>query len=258
MEALPLAEAIQRFAAGHKIRRLTLFENLGRSPESGPSRQLITNSNQYGLTKGGYNAEYLELTEDGKLASGDESLGRARLAARLELAITRIEPFNVLYERYRDNRLPTLSLLRDFVIERGVPANKAGECVETFLANSRDLRLARNYAGAERLLTFELLLAEIEAGTEIDLESRDDANGSDLESPTSLHIVPPLQPSSAARVLAETSDLSNVCFLISPIGGEGTEQRKHANLVLTGLRPSPTRHAVAGLGGRAPVGGWRP
>jgi integrase len=28
--------------------------------------------------------------------------------------------------------------------------------------------------------------------------------------------------------------------------------------LLTGLHPSPTRHAVAGLGGRAPVGGMRP
>ena len=30
---------------------------------------------------------------------------------------------------------------------------------------------------------------------------------------------------------------------------------KDESLRLTGLRPSPTRHAVAGLGGRAPVGG---
>lgn len=38
MEALPLAEAIQRFGAGQKIRRLTLFDNLGRSPDSGSSK----------------------------------------------------------------------------------------------------------------------------------------------------------------------------------------------------------------------------
>lgn len=75
MEALPLAEPIQRFGSGQKIRRLTLFENLGRSPDSGSSRQLITNSAQYGLTKGSYNAEYLELTDDGRIASGDDSLG---------------------------------------------------------------------------------------------------------------------------------------------------------------------------------------
>src|SRR5687768_17842229 len=43
-EALELADAIQRFAAGHRIRRLTLFENLGKAPDSGHSRALITAS----------------------------------------------------------------------------------------------------------------------------------------------------------------------------------------------------------------------
>src|SRR5438874_744418 len=75
---------IQRFAAGQRIRRLTLFENLKRPAESSSSRQLVTNSVQYGLTKGGYTAEYLELTDDGRIASSDESLGKPRLAARFE------------------------------------------------------------------------------------------------------------------------------------------------------------------------------
>src|SRR5207248_452254 len=100
MEALPLADAIQRFAAGQRIRRLTLFENWGKSPDSVSSRQLITNSSQYGLTKGGYTAEFLELTDEGRLASSDESVGKTRLAARLELAITRIAPFNSIYEQF--------------------------------------------------------------------------------------------------------------------------------------------------------------
>src|SRR5947208_2166486 len=50
-EALTIANAIQQFAAGQPIRRLRLFEQLGKSPDSGPSRQLITNSAKYGLTK---------------------------------------------------------------------------------------------------------------------------------------------------------------------------------------------------------------
>jgi hypothetical protein len=40
--------------------------------------------------------------------------------------------------------------------------------------------------------------------------------------------------------------------------GDSCDRRLDPATVLTGLRPSPTRHAVAGLGGRAPVGGWRP
>ncbi|HEX3852618.1 MAG TPA: hypothetical protein VHW01_16735, partial [Polyangiaceae bacterium] len=230
MEALPLAEAIQRFAAGQKIRRLTLFENLNRSSDSGPSRQLVTNSAQYGLTTGGYSAEYLELTEDGKLASGDDSLGRARLAARLELAIGRIEPFNALYEQFKANRLPTLAVLRDFAVENGTAAENANECVETFLANARDLGLVRNYAGAERLLTFEMLLEELEEGSLPD--SGDDEEHEEAESGPPLRVHHDAESSSTSRILAEAADLSNICFLISPIGIDGSDQRRHANLVL--------------------------
>ena len=119
MEALPLAEAIQRFAAGQRVRRLTLFERLQKSPDSGHSRQLVTNSSQYGLTRGGYSADWLELTDEGALASGDESLGRTRLAARLDLAFARIDPFNRLYQQFRENRLPAPAVLKDFVLENG-------------------------------------------------------------------------------------------------------------------------------------------
>src|SRR5438876_4690768 len=49
-EALVIAQGVQQYASGQKIRRLTLFDNLQKSPESGPRRQLITNSSKYGLT----------------------------------------------------------------------------------------------------------------------------------------------------------------------------------------------------------------
>src|SRR5258708_3014094 len=40
-EAFILADAIQKFALGQeKVRKLTLFDKLGKSPDSGPSRQL--------------------------------------------------------------------------------------------------------------------------------------------------------------------------------------------------------------------------
>ena len=69
-DALNLADAIQEHGAGQPIRRLTLFEALDRSPNSSTSRDLITNSRRYGITLGHYRAEILELTEDGKKATG--------------------------------------------------------------------------------------------------------------------------------------------------------------------------------------------
>lgn len=242
MEALPLAEAIQRYAAGQRVRRLTLFEKLERSAESGSSKQLITNSAQYGLTKGSYTAEWLELTPEGDIASSDETRGRERLAARLELAVARIDPFNKLYEQFKDNRLPAPVVMRDFIREAGVSADNADECVETFLANAKELGLVQTYAGAERLLTFELLLDETtpmstipSVPSEIDPSPRVDGLPLDRRSGSQ---------ASPAQVLAEAADLSDVCFLISPIGTEGSEQRKHANLVLGSL----IEPALEGLG----------
>src|SRR5262249_15304359 len=89
-EALEIADGIQKYAAGQRIRRLTLFDKLGKSPESGPSRQLITNSAKYGLTTGSYKAEYIELTSDGRVASSPDANPQDRLSARFKLAIGQI------------------------------------------------------------------------------------------------------------------------------------------------------------------------
>jgi hypothetical protein len=97
-EALTIANAIQKHAAGQKVRRLTLFDSLGKSAESGPSRQLITNSNKYGLSRGSYTAEYLELTPEGVLATASDVAPREQLAARFKLAVEQIPAFKALYE----------------------------------------------------------------------------------------------------------------------------------------------------------------
>lgn len=62
-DSAELAEAMAEIAGGaRQVRRVTLFDHLGRSPESGPSRQSVTNSSRHGLTEGGYQAEALTLT----------------------------------------------------------------------------------------------------------------------------------------------------------------------------------------------------
>ena len=48
-DSLVLAIAIQKHAPAGRIRRVTLFDELKKSPDSEPSRQLITNSNKYGM-----------------------------------------------------------------------------------------------------------------------------------------------------------------------------------------------------------------
>ncbi len=129
-EALTLAKAIQDLAGGQKVRRLTLFEKLDQSPDSSETRRLITASNQYGLTKGSYTAEYLELTPLGVEASGDDVPVAKQVAARFELAINKVEPFKALYERLKNNKLPAKEVLIDYLLEIEMPEEQRGECVD--------------------------------------------------------------------------------------------------------------------------------
>jgi hypothetical protein len=73
-----------------------LFDKLGKSPDSGHSRQPITNSSRYGLTKAGYQADFIELTPDGSLATGDDVAPAVKFGARFKLAFAEIKPFNFL------------------------------------------------------------------------------------------------------------------------------------------------------------------
>ena len=64
-EALEFARVILEYGSGKPVRRLSLFDHLNKSPESGASRQLVVNANKYGLIKGSYTADQFELTPDG-------------------------------------------------------------------------------------------------------------------------------------------------------------------------------------------------
>src|SRR5438876_1166925 len=78
-QSLPLAKAIQQHASGEKVNRLTLFKALNKSPTSSSSQLLITNSTKYGLTKGSFVAEYLELTDYGRRITNENTPETERL-----------------------------------------------------------------------------------------------------------------------------------------------------------------------------------
>jgi hypothetical protein len=92
-EAAEFAAKVLQFGSGKQVRRLSLFDELGKSPDSSASRQLIVNSNKYGLTEGSYAAEYIKLTPEGIKALDEEVSPRERAKARVSLAVEKIEPF---------------------------------------------------------------------------------------------------------------------------------------------------------------------
>ncbi len=224
-QSAELAEAMVEIAGGaREVRRVTLFDHLGRSPESGPSRQLVTNSSRYGLTEGGYQAETLTLTDDGVKAVNPESSPRERARAQFQLAIARIEPFNALYERFAGSKLPAQQVMRDFLAgEHGMSEEDAKEAVELFILNAREIGLVQTLSGAERILTLEHMLDELPGAAEVKPPL-------DPGYPTAIGA----PPTGANRLATPVpvGDLRKTCFYITPIGEEGSEERKHADLLL--------------------------
>ncbi len=217
LTVLPLADAIQQHAAGQPTRRITIFDKLGKSPESSASRLLITHSNRYGVTKGSYKAEFIELTPLGSVATSPDSPPREKTAARFKLAIEEIPAFKHLYDKNTGSRLPSPEVLQDSLAEIDIAIERRKQCVDLFLENLKDLGLLRIAAGAERIIPIEQALEEAPS-----------SGGA------------PTSPEAAAESGIQKVDKSkkswkNTCFVIAPIDQEGAEQRKHSDMVLEAL-----------------------
>jgi len=101
-----------------------------KSPTSGPTKQLITNSGKYKITIGSYAAEWIALTPTGSVATELGVLTRRKLQAQFSLAIEGVTPFVQLYNEYKSKKLPTQDVMKDFLRESGVDEELLQECVD--------------------------------------------------------------------------------------------------------------------------------
>lgn len=216
-EATSFAKSVFDIGSGHPVKRLTLFDTIGKSPDSGASRQLIINSNRYGLTKGAYNADQIELTDVGRKCVDDEFSQREVTKARIEAAIYGVEPFKALYDSIVNNRLPQKAVLVDKIKELDVEPESAEEAVDTFILNLRYVGLLQTLSGAERVVTEDFALDQLPAGV---------AN-------RAATAVSPAD--SRPLVTSEHAEYETTAFYITPIGVDGSPERKHSDLFLSYL-----------------------
>lgn len=226
-QATIIGEAIHKHASGDKVRRLTLLEQIQMNPTSSTTKQTITNSGKYGITTGSYSAEWLELTPLGKIACDPDALPRAKLEARLTLAIVGVPPFVRLYEEYKGKRLAARNIMQDTLKEGKFEIDDYGECIDIFITNVKELGLLRTIAGSETLVTIEQVLDEIGKGP---------AAPASIKHTESGDVAPTL--------VAGTKNWDKVCFYVSPIGDDGTDTRKHSDL----FKSSIIEPAMADLG----------
>jgi len=205
------------------VRRLTLFEKLNKEPDSTESRRLVTASGQYGLTKGGYQAEFLELTADGIEATSDDLPLTRKVRARFKLAIEKHTPFAFLYERIKGNKVPAKEMMADNLTEANVEDDEKAECIDTFILNAKFLGLLRTIGGSERLVPIEQVIEEAPQTSLISLQ----------EAPNPTSVQPPQLPRISGSEIAQSSeDFSKICFYITPIGKEDSEERRHADFLM--------------------------
>lgn len=221
-QAIELADSIQRVAAGKRVRRSTLFETLNKSPDSSTTRSLITSSGQYGLTKGAYNADFLELTPKGHIATSDDATAIDKLSSRFSLAITNIKPFNELYLKFKDAKLPARDILADNLEAAGIANENKEECVDTFTVNCKFLTILRTIAGSERLISIEQALDTLP-------DKKEAASSSQL---VEASISTQLTAVSQDGKNRDYSDFTSICFYVTPIGNDSSEQRSHADFMM--------------------------
>lgn len=212
-QVLVLGNGIVKYAGGDKIRRLTLMQKLERSPNSSAVRVLITNSGKYGVTTGSYHAEWIELTADGRTACDDSQPPRARALAKFRLAINSIPPFKAIYEEYVNKRVPAPEVMKDFLESSSFYVDDPRGCLDIFVVNAKDLGLLQTIGGAETLVSIEQAIDDLPAAVA-----------------PSVRTAPFTAPAVGAS--SEPADWDHTCFYVTPIGEEGSEQRRHADLFM--------------------------
>jgi hypothetical protein len=210
------------FGAGDKVRRLTLLQKMDKSPNSSSTKMMITNSGKYGITKGSYIAEYLELTEKGRIVADPSKSGRERRQAAFDLAIDGVPPFKLLYEHYKDKRLAEREIMKDVVRDAATDVGDIDECVDTFTVNAKDLGLLRTIGGAETLVAIAQVLDELP-----------DEGGSTTPTMPLATATPTLKKAAAGT--DGPDDWNKICFYITPIGSDDSVERKHADLFMSSL-----------------------
>lgn len=220
-DAERFARSVYEVGGGQAVKRLTLFDQIGKSPDSGASRMMVTNSGKYGLTSGSYSAEEIELTAVGRKVVADQISSREREKARIELAILNVAPFNGVFEQLVGNKLPAVAVLIDKIKALGVPESAANEAIDTFIVNLRDVGLLKTLSGAERVVSVDTHLDELPSGG-----NSESANGSVVQQNTSMH---------APMVTSVHASYETSCFYVTPIGQPDSLERRHADMFASSI-----------------------
>ncbi len=147
-DALKIAESIKTNNNLHPYNRLDLAASLNYSPNSSNFRLLIIASNNYGLTKGSYIAEKIELTDLGKSIVAPTSDQEKNTALRD--ALFNVPLFKKFFTEFDQGQLPRKELLINSLNrEEKVPLPKCEAAYNILLKNAKELGISKNVKGTD-------------------------------------------------------------------------------------------------------------
>jgi len=148
LDALRIAQSIEKNNAGEPYNRLDLAQSLEYSPNSSTFRTLIISSGRYGLTEGGYTAPKIALMPLGKsivAPTSDEEKN-----ASLRTALLNVETYAKFFAKFDGKQLPRKDLLLN-TLERelGIPRKDCEACYNMIMKNAQELGVIQNIKGSD-------------------------------------------------------------------------------------------------------------
>lgn len=151
-EAIDVARTVYQKNAANPMFTITIAEQLGLKGGARAFHQRVTAAANYGLTKGSYVVQKIDLLDRG------ERIGRGEFDAAYD-ALSLVPLFERFYERFRRGTgdVPPASPVKDFLRDKyQVPDNKLDAVHKRVVQDAREWYLPQDYAGGEETAPVEL------------------------------------------------------------------------------------------------------
>lgn len=226
-QCLGIAEALHGIYAGKSATWDDLARALEISPTTASFKYLVWSAEAYGLVQRNENKECV-LSEIGRkivAPTYENEDVEGRVKAVLTPAL-----LSKVYTDYNGHQLPSSAHFPNVLETKyGIPRDRVDEAVNTIISNGVFAKILESSPAGQMIVRLSGVGATPATTPE---ESAQERNSSKQEGATK-----------ATGADKATEDWSRVCFYITPIGDDGTEARKHADMMLKHLVEPATQDA---------------
>jgi len=221
---LAVAKPIHEIYAGGSASWDELASSMGISPKSASTKYLIWGAQAYELIR--KEGDKFHLSETGrKLLAPNYPEERSEAAIKAVMIPTLQSKF---YTEYDGKLLPEDEFLDNVLENRyAIPRERTAEAKEVLLTNAEFAGILRHHANGKRTIRLD--------GVSLSTEDISAKNNKKIDSHTDQIIYDPTSDTNTDILSATQSPAEKICFFVTPIGEDGSNERKHADMMLKHL-----------------------